>query len=236
VEDRGASGGRAVRLTPDSGRHDTMGVSAARDERLQWLIRVRGTGTLTFGATENGTNKADRSLPVKAADWQWLAVPVEQQGPYASLAASLAVDSGFVDVDLVIFAGDPGQPLVAGGSIALPASSFFHAGYTDPETMRVVLRPVRDAADVVFYGWRYPLEPGRYRVDLAFDSVAPPGTILGTLMCQDGMGRTDLAPVKAGEPATGLMVRADNLPVRIGFRFTGRAKIEISELKLSRLE
>ncbi|MEI6148649.1 MAG: hypothetical protein WCS01_06100 [bacterium] len=236
VEDHGASGGRAVHLTPDSGRHDTMGVSAARDERLQWLIRVRGTGTLIFGTAENGTNRAARSLPVQVADWQWLAVPVEQQGPYASLAASLAVDSGFVDVDLVIFAGDPGQPLVAGGSIALPAASFFHAGYSDPETMRVVLRPVRDAADVVFYGWRYPLEPGRYRVDLAFDSAAPPGTLLGTLVCQDWMGRTDLAPVKAGEPATGLMVRTDNLPVRIGFRFAGRAKVELSELKLSRLE
>jgi hypothetical protein len=244
VEDRGASGGRAVHMTPTFGRRDTGGVSAARDERLLWLIRVRGAGTLIFGSTENGTNKVDRTLVVKEDDWQWLTVPVEQQGPYASLAASLVVASGYVDVDLIIFAGGlwsppggaPWTSLTVGQSMVLPASSFFHAGYTDPETMHIVLQPIRDAADIVFYGWRYPLEPGRYRVDLAFESDAPRGTVLGTILSQDWTGRTVVAPVMAGAPATGVVERLNNLPVRIGFRFAGRAKVELLELRLSRLE
>jgi len=236
IEASDASSGRAVRMTPTSGRLVSGSVTAVRDERLLWLIRLRGNGTLRLGTMEDGTNRAGRALTVSGADWQWATAPVEQQRAYAALAASLAVGSGCIDVDLVILAGGPWKPLGAGENVVLPAASFFHAGYTDPQTMHVVLRPLRDAADVVFYGWRLPLEPGRYRVDFACASDGPAGAVLGTIVCDDRLGQTAVATVTAGSPASGILMRTNNLPPRIGFRYAGRAKVEITELELTRLE
>lgn len=236
VEDPDASSGLALRLTPASGRIETGSVGAALDKRLMWLMRVRGAGTLVPGTVEAGTNSNGQAVKVNAPHWQWMTAPVDMRSSYAMLAASLAVTNGHVDVDLVVLAGGPWKPMAVGESVHLPAASFFHAGYTDPETLRVVLQPVRDPADIVFYGWRFPLEPGRYGLDMAYICAAPPGTVLGELVCDDRSGQVVVATVTAGAPATGIVARANNLPARIGFRYAGQAKVEIAELKLSRLK
>ncbi len=236
IEDAAASSGRALRLTPGAGRLPAGGVAAVRDPRLLWLVRVRGEGRLVVATLENGTPTGARAAAIATPDWQWLRLPVSQQQPYGLLAASLGVTAGAVDVDLALLAGGPWDFLAPGAAVCLPAASFFHAGYTDPVTQNVVLRPVHDPDDVVFYGWRFPLEPGRYRVTLGCTTPAPAGTLLGTLECDDRLGRTIIAPVHAGEPATGTFENASGLPLRIGLRYAGTAPLAIADVTLSRLE
>lgn len=222
------SAGESLRIPP---------VRLPAEDSLRWLLRVRGEGALQARLYENGNPGAvGNELEVNDTAWRWLEVPVAMRSPYAARSADIGVVRGQVAVDRILLMGGVWHALEPGEIMEIPAMAFFHAGYTDSQSGAVVLRPQRDPADVVFYGWRLPAEAGAYEVEVLFQTRAGEGVKVGELVCGGPPeGEAVLADLKSGRRALGRFTRANNLPFQVGVRYTGADTLEISSVRLTRL-
>jgi hypothetical protein len=175
-------------------------------------------------------------LEVDSAQWAWKEWPLPKLDHYSTVVLRLTGKQGNVDLDSVLLAAGEWKELPPGQSLDIPAPCFFHAGYTDPATDRVVLQADREPADAVFYGPNMPLGPGRYRLEFVFSSGAPRGTRLGKLTVGAGSNVRGPFQVVAGQNASAEFEVKDNLPVRMDFRYSRRGDIEVDKVIFNRVE
>lgn len=207
------------------------------DLSLAWSFRTRGHGRILLSHILNGITNAPVAMEVDSSDWRWQKVEVPTGVRLGSVGALLGWESGSVDLDMgLLVAGDWSSP-ERGQRIELPASNFFHAGYTDKAGECVILRAAYEPDSIVFYGPKLPLEAGRYFIELVFDSPSPPGTPLGRFnMRWSGREERDWMPVLNGSPAAGVFEQESNLPVFLAFEFLRAADIRIRKVILTRLQ
>lgn len=234
IEDESASAGAFVRLVPGAVlRSNPLYTPALPD--LRWTIRARGKGVLTCDRRVSETSIGSIEAPVDSAVWTWIDVPAGQLDGAQTISFDLGARDGFVDVDVAkVVAGYWPQP-APGETIRLPAPCFFHAGSIDLADDSVEFLPERDRSDLVFYGPKLPLPPGRYTVAFHFTSDAPAATPLGqwVMACPEGqeIGRLDIT---AGQPATLDVAVPSNQPLLGAFLYAGGAPIRIQAIALTR--
>ncbi len=230
------AGGRAfVRLQAG----DSVGgidEPAPPSDRLAWLVRLRGTGVVDVVSGYRMESSA--SLPINQSEWTWHRVPVPSTRPQARAMLSMSGRQGSVDVDTMMLVIGDWPELAPGQSAEITAARFFHAGYMDIEKETVKIEHGVDAPSIAFYGPKWPMVAGRYEVEMIFSSPAPDGTDLGLVNLEedDVTGRGATVRVVAGQPAKGVMVRKDNLPVNVVYVYSGRSDITIEKVVFKRLE
>jgi hypothetical protein len=239
VEDRDASGGKAVRV---EGVADKVEFSIARlagAEGLAWWFRVRGAGQLQV-TTYAGLQEAPVSqVPVQAETWTWIRAPMIPIVEYSDAGMAVRGLEGSIEIDRALIS-DTQWPLITkpGWSIRIPASDFFHAGATEKDGPSVLIRPRYEPARIVLYGPRLPISPGTYEVELEFASDAPSGTVLGTFLA----GRNEKAPdlttvdVRAGNLAQLHWTQLSHDLLYTGFRFSRAAEIEVKAVRITRTD
>ena len=223
-----AAPGAAVRLT------DTQ---AALDLPLAWLVRARGDGTLAVAAIVDGETNAPSTLEVRSTAWRWHSVALPVESATRVLTGEFAWTSGAVDLDTASLVAGTWIGPAPGETLDLPATCFFHAGYTAPDLQSVVLRKDFEPAQAIFYGPALPLEPGDYLLELFLESAAAHGTRLGRLFLRGlGGGEKEQIAVAAGEPAKLAFCQADNLPFSLAFEFERAADLTVRSVRLTRLK
>ena len=230
-----ASGGRLVNLRP-SGRINTGLLFCPALPDLRWSIRVRGKGVILASARAAGQAGEPLRIAIDEAGWAWHDVPLPAYTHTEDIQLALEGLEGSVQVDLITLLAGPWQPLAAGESVTLPAPLFFHAGAIDLGTDSVCFTPQRDRPDLIFYGPKLPLPPGRYEIAVDLDTQAPNGTDLGTwiVACPEGneIGRLDLV---AGGSAHLQVEVPDNLPLLCAFLYHGTTELCLQRIHLRRL-
>ncbi|MGD9874686.1 MAG: hypothetical protein AB7T27_10550 [Kiritimatiellia bacterium] len=203
----------------------------------RWMIRVRGKGMLNVKTIARATEKTVL-YPVDSPDWTWLEAPFSRPSSFEELQLEVSLAGGAVDVDQFYLAGKTPEMPAVGGSLEMPASAFFHAGFTDVAASSVVLRKDYDPSGSIFYGFNLPLEAGRYRLTLdiaAADSGAGP---LGKLSVFPVRGKKPIAAVpvaQAGSTSVEFSV-TDNHPLRFDFDYSRATDVTLQKLTLEWLE
>ncbi|HNR93079.1 MAG TPA: hypothetical protein PKK36_00550 [Kiritimatiellia bacterium] len=210
-------------------------VSAFDENR--WIIRIRGQGALSVRTIARAEENAV-ALDVDSPDWSWIAVPFTRPSPFEELQIEIILAAGAVDVDQFYLAGRTPVLPEPGQNLEMPASAFFHAGFTDAASGSVVLRNDYDPSGSIFYGFNLPLEPGRYRLtlDLSAEDAAP-----------GPLGKLSVIPVRGKKPAASVTVAQpgstsveflvpDNHPLRFDFDYSRAADVTLRKLTLARLE
>jgi len=221
-----------------SARGQTVGVPlsmTALDLPLKWLVRTRGKGVvLAANVMGNVTNPPVR-VEVASSHWVWETIPISMGSGVAGVGAVFSWAEGAVDLDSIILtAGDWMSP-EPGASLELPASDFFHAGYTHPEERSVTLRANYEPSSIVFYGPKLPLEAGVYSIELVFDTPATAGTLLGEFNIRWRGDETDhWTPVEAGARAIRQFEQKDNRAFFLAFSFQRSADVTIRKVVLRR--
>jgi len=143
--------------------------------------------------------------------------------------------SGAVDLDSIILSAGTWKSPEPGASLELPASDFFHAGYTMPEARSVTLRAKYEPSSIVFYGPKLPLEMGTYSIEFVFDSPASAGTLLGQYNIRwNGNETGNWTPVLAGSRATSTFAQKDNRAFFLAFNFARAADVTVRKVMLKR--
>jgi hypothetical protein len=242
LEDDTASRGAFVRLEgtsgPDQGEVSLSPTGAPPADNLRWLVRARGQGRLAvtvYGGLDDPHSQG--ILDIEAADWQWLPIDV-RLNEFAPISVHFTPLDGSVDLDSALLTAGHWTMLEPGQSMTLPAPIFFHAGYTDLETGRLVFQTDQEEERIIFYGPKLPLPAGRYEVELGFDSPAEPGTPLGALHLETdwNSGQGPGFPVIAGQPLQVKMDLPTNLPLNMSFVYFGHANMSLDQVRLTRVE
>jgi len=201
---------------------------------MRWLLRARGQGQLTAeSVVGNRTNRVER-LDLDTPKWTWFDVATGAFPGQERVKLRLRLAQGRAELDTAILVAGKWPRLGIGESFEVPAPCFFHAGYTELASNRVIMRPDRDFAGRVFYGPRLPLEPGSYRIDFRFSSPAPAGTELGTFDVTVPGGPAAGTSVVVGRAARLDVDVRVNLPIRVSFVYSRDAPIVIGSVVFSR--
>ena len=208
----------------------------ARVAGLRWMIRARGAGTVSVETAIDGAASA-APLAVASTNWAWLAAPFEMPAPFARVRPRIAAVSGAVDVDRFHLAAGPPPPAPGREPADYPAAALFRAGCTAADGASVVLRAAADPLWVVFYGPKWPMEPGAYELRLEFESDAPPGTPLGRINVRRRMeDPLDWTPVAAGAEARARFALTESLPVSFEFLFLRNADVTLHRVRVRRID
>jgi len=240
------SGKGFLRLAPGATNHVSMAVTGAvvnarflPNER--WMLRSRGNTTITLHTRTDEQPAGDHGIPVVLTDaWNWYPAPIDPaqaERPMALLVKPGTEGTGTADLDLVLLTAGDWPELVPGAGQNLPATCFFHAGYSDTARNAVVLRRDHDPAAAVFYGPKLPLAAGTYEVELRFTSAAARGTLLGfcNVRVNDRDERNQVQVI-AGHRARIMHGQPDNRPVNLVFVYTRNADMEIEGVTITRRE
>jgi hypothetical protein len=235
----------AITRSTDAGQHAFVAmvpgvtisgqtIRVARQVDVNWLVRVRGTGTVSAATT----GSVGQTISVDAPDWIWIPVPVQFNDAIIDMHLELIGLTGLIDVDTMILVAGPWSDMAPGEFIHIGAARSFHAGFMDMDAEVVTLEQGVDPAAIGWYGPKLPLPPGRYEVEMFYTTSAVVGTSLGVINLEqdDFTGAGVTIPVVAGRPARGIVDRADNLPFNAVFVFGGVADIRIEAVRISRLE
>ncbi|MFO7534449.1 MAG: hypothetical protein R6X19_01975 [Kiritimatiellia bacterium] len=229
--DAAACNGAYTRLTgigSVSGRG--FRVTGVADPAL--LLRLRGKGALQMRPTLE--EPALIAARVDKPDWTWFRLPLDSARE-AEFKPVFTVSEGSVDADFGMLIAGTWTPPEPGTPTVFPADWFFHAGWSDPDTGAVHLRPDYEAADFVFYGPRLPFKPGPLLVEIEADSTAKKGTPLGRVAV-DGMGVAwGLFPLKAGEPFKVVVTNVADRPISVNFQYRRRAPMTIRNVTITPL-
>ncbi len=196
-------------------------------------LRLRGEGELWMAPASNEPPRL--AAAVHAKDWTWFRLPLDP-GREAELQPVFTARAGAVDADFAMLTSDDWTPPRPGNPVTIPAEFFFHAGWSDPATGEVHLRPDYEPADFIFYGPRLPMGPGTLRIDLDIASEAEPGTPLGRVVV-DNMG-TRWGPfnVTAGKPFHCVVTPATDRPLSLRFQYRRRAPLTLRSATFTCLE
>ena len=235
TEDPAASGGRFVSLSNDASVA-TSPLFSPMLPQLRWAIRARGQGELQVNSHMAGQTHALAAFPVASTNWQWLEAPLPPFALSQDVAVEARVPSGMVDVDVIkLWAGAWTSP-APGETLTIPGPCFFHAGAIDLAMDAVNFRPDRDRQDLVLYGPKLPLEPGRYSVVVNIESDAPAGTPYGMwyMACPEGneVGRLEL---KADGVHQATIEVPNNLPFLLAFGYAGKTNLYFKSVQITRL-
>ena len=241
VDDATAGNGKSVILNTTSGqlitKRSPRAPRFAYIPSLRWMIRAKGEGTLRADTLVGSETNATQHVIIDSPDWQWSTVSFAPFDDYDRPAVSCRAEQGTIMVDSLILAAGPWHTPTHDTPLEIPASCFFHAGYTDSDDQAVVLRPNYEPAEEIFYGPHLPLEKGCYRLTMVFASDAIPGTRLGELGLRMSRKLSYLlGNVCAGEDATFTFDVDNNLPVRFGLKYSREAEIRIYKIRIERIE
>ena len=207
------------------------------DLPLKWLIRTKGSGTLLVAPVLGSVTNPPVRLVVDSPDWTWQSLPIPAGVGVTGVGAVVGWGEGVVVVDSIILAAGDWVSPVPGASLEWPASAFFHAGYTHPETQSVTLRAKVEPSSIVFYGPKLPLDAGLYDIELVFDSPAAAGTGLGQYNIRwRGDETQPWTPAVAGSRAISQFRQNDNRPFFLAFQFARSADMTITKVVLSRIK
>jgi len=220
-------------------RTDPLRVASVSN--LHWLVRVRGQGSLAGTLMVDERTTVLKPIPVQAADWIWLSLPVPAFQGFAALGLKLVLQTGAVDLDLSLLTAGPWRQIDAGEAVTLPGALFFHAGHIDLESGGVVFRRDFDRRGIVFYGPRLPLPRGTYEACIDFTSPAAGGAALGTLNLEqhEAAGALAAGPIitiRAGQPASGRWRQNENLPFNLVLDYNPSADLEVQRITIKRLK
>lgn len=223
-----------VRLTTNVTITGRM-VPVAASPDLAWLVRSRGQGVIAV--TPDAPPSVPTSIAVNAPEWSWIRIPIPSTNEFLQSSLSLQGISGEVDVDMMILVDGTFPTLAPGDAVELGAARFFHVGYMDFSRETVTLEKGIDPRGVALYGPKWPMEPGRYEIEVIFDSPAPAGTSLGVFNLEqdDATGAGVALELISGKPARGLVNRADNLPFKLVLVFLGEADVTVEKVVIRRL-
>lgn len=239
IEEGGASGGAFIRLAAEQGEHYVQAgpVSARPVGKAAWLIRVRGRGELEIIARIGADNERMRRFPLDSEEWTWLRMPLGDWNAMAELKVEVRSSTGTNDVDLFLFTAGEWPNWETGEAMTLPAPIFFHAGHIDLEEESVVFRPGHDRRDLVFYGPKLPLSPGRYRIDIGAEVSRLKSGRGGTWIaaCPEGKNLLEFE-LRAGSPASFETDIPSNLPFLLAFFYHGEEEVRIRSVTISRLQ
>jgi hypothetical protein len=199
---------------------------------MHYLVRMRGQGRVNARIVPGENRAQNEYLDVAGADWNWQKLEVDPFVDYAGLPVEFEMMHGHADLDVVMMMGADWP--VTNRVIRIPAPVFFHAGYTDPDTGEVVLRPERDPADAIFYGPKVPMPAGTYEIELVYRTDAPAGTELGCLIGRYGEANTTPVPVQAGTAARMVYQQPHNLRMAFNFVYNRAAPVRIREVVIRR--
>ena len=236
---------QAIMTSADAGHHAYVAMSpgvtvsgqtvrVARRPDVNWMIRVRGTGTVSTVIA----GSVAQPISIDAAEWTWLHVPVRFDDVMIDTHLELVGQSGLIDVDVMILAAGAWPDMAPGESIHVGAARFFHAGFMDMDSETVTLEQGVDHDGIAWYGPKLPFPSGRYDVELLYTTSAPDGTSLGLInLEQDEMsGAGVTVPVVAGQPARGIVERISNLPFNMVFVFSGQGDVQLESVRITRIE
>jgi hypothetical protein len=223
------------RLKTSGDRLLTRATPAVHAPGLRWLVRARGAGSVTGETFLANRSAAVASHETSPDAWRWFEFPLPAWTGLQPVYASVRPVNAMID-RIVLAAGDWPR-LNPGEQVEIPAPCFFHAGYTDLETDSVVLRKDRERHDLVFYGPKLPLDPGRYRVTVDFTTDAAADAALGIwfVACPEDREITR-SPVHAGRPLQTDFRLEENLPLLLAFQYHGGGDVSIRSVTLHRLE
>ncbi|MDD5678644.1 MAG: hypothetical protein PHW60_11765 [Kiritimatiellae bacterium] len=243
VPDPECSGKGFLRLAPGATNPAALSVTTAFIEArslpgLRWMLRARGNTTITLHTRPNEQPSGDHDgIPAELTNaWKWYSAPIDPVLAESPLALMVVADAdGMTDLDSALLTAGDWSDLLPGATRNLPATCFFHAGYSDPERNAVILRRDRDPAAAVFYGPKLPLASGAYEVELCFTSAAARGTLLGfcNLRMNDRDERNQVQVI-AGQRACIAHNQPDNRSVNLVFVYTRNADVEIEGVAITR--
>lgn len=242
IADPECSGHRLLRLQAGATNRTNVAVTAAFIStrflpHLRWMLRARGNQPVTLYTKNEKQPCDDQDIPAALTGaWAWYAAPIAPVHAAEPMALMITADmDGTADLDLALLTAGEWPELLPGTSLHLPATCFFHAGYSDPAQNTVVLRRDRDPAAAVFYGPKLPLVAGDYEVELKFNSTAAHGTLLGfsnvRINDRDEHGQV---PVIAGQRARIAHHQPDNQPVNLVLVYTRNADMVIEGVTITR--
>ena len=201
---------------------------------LRYLVRARGVGRLLARILADGKVINEANLDITGQEWDWHEVPVGRLAHEARVAIRLEKLEGKIELDVFVLCAGVWAPPGGPGQLDVPATAFFHAGYSDATDGSVVLRADTEPDKVVFYGPKLPLPAGEYEVRVVFDSAAAQGTELGHCFVRTGRRTLDPVAMRAGKPMACYLPQAEALPVRLGFKFARNADVRIRHVSFVR--
>lgn len=233
-----AIGGRYVKVAaPMSTFMPSRYIRTAGAFPLAWHLRARGKGAFELVPEVNGVDGEPVTRVLDASDWTWVRVPVPLIAETAEQTAKIRVVEGELDLDELLLINTDWSAPPPGETRALPAATFFRAGYLVDDLSGVVLRARRDLNTTILYGRNLYLEPGLYALRLNFESEAPPGTQLGRMVMRSET-RNDEGQhmaVTAGEEARLIYEQPDNRLFFFDFEFDRAADMVVGDITLTRL-
>ncbi len=236
LDENTASAGRSVRLQGGRGLVRLRPTNLCEAPDMAFLVRARGVGLLALELTVNGLLWQRNTVRMNSDDWTWQPVALSPVKGAHWVEPSLTADDGVIRADAVLLTAGIWKPPAPGKTLELPAWLFFHAGRTDPATYEVELDPVRDPSGAVFYGLNLPLPAGRYRVAMTYRSEAPFETLLGIFTALGEATKAGETDVTSGTNEAGFhLTQANELPVRLEFRYSRRDAIRIRDVRITRM-
>jgi hypothetical protein len=197
------------------------------------LLRLRGEGDLMI--TPSAREAPRLAAAVRTNAWTWFRVPLDPARE-ADLQPVFTAGSGSIDADIALLTSGDWPPPQPGRPVTIPAEFFFHAGWSDPVTGAVHLRPDYEPDDYIFYGPRLPMGPGRLRIDLDLTTQAKSGTPLGRVMVETMGEEWGPFPVTAGKPFHCVVTPSTDRPLSLRFQYRRRAPVVIRSATFTLLE
>jgi hypothetical protein len=198
----------------------------------RWMVRVRGDASLRALVLAADGHLQESIISIKQDEWDWISIPFTVSD-YQEYQLEIHLLEGTADLCSALLCA--GLDIWDTGPI--PAAWFFHAGYLNTETRYVHFRKGIDRSGPVFYGPKLPIGQGRFRVTLAHEADADPGTLIGYLELEQlftPLQRPSI-PIYAGEPAVLSFELDYNLPINVIFHNAGAADLALQSLSFERL-
>ena len=203
-----------------------------------WL-RVRGNGIVRVTINFDDGSQTTQPIFIESDTWTWVLLPCGEYADSTKMNPQFTWQKGCVDLDLILYTSGWLPPLNPGQSITLPASLFFHSGYTDLAKQAVIIRKDHQPDIGIFYGPKLPfIQNGEYTAEIVYKTDAPDGTDLGEFFIRIRNDQTPSFQVLAGEKAIGAFtVTADNnLPAKLVYDYSRNADIAIKDIIFTRVK
>lgn len=236
VKDPSASAGAYVRLS-GAARLETAPLGAIALPESRWWVRARGAGTVHAERLIAGAPAGETEVAVEFEDWQWIEIPAGEWTGVPAVALALRAGEGTVEVDILKLAAGEWHALEPGESMEIPAPTFFHAGHIDLARDAVVFKPARERRDLIFYGPKQPLAPGRYRIEIDAETTHAASGRAGQWIaaCPEGteIGRTEMT---AGRETAFEVDIPNNLPFLLAFIYAGEESVAVRTVTVRRVQ
>lgn len=231
----GASGLAYVCLSEPDSSFTLRPTAIPAAPRQSVMIRTSGHGALKLDLLTNGAPAQRSAIEVRSDGWTWRHLPLSMPARQSWMTPRFSAITPFINFDMALLCGTPWRMPAKGETLILPASSFFHAGFTDPMDGSVTLRPERDPEGAVLYGLNLPLERGNYQIELRFSSPSADGTPLGSIDATGVDVQSTPIAVRAGAVVRGTFTVESELPVRLNLHYTRAALLRIQSWSLTRI-